>query len=194
MVWLSSQQKALIIGSILGDGCLIANRTKTSARLQIRHQLKHKAYVEWKYRFLKDIVHTKPRLDSYNNSWYFRTKQLSVFGEYRSVFYKNNQRFIPHNIDKYLLHPLSLAVWFMDDGNGYQHYRGLRISTYAFKREGTVLLQKALLNTFCVKTNVIQDIKGYQLLIPARSAVRFKTLIEPFTLTSMNYKLATLTP
>lgn len=84
---LTELQTTLIIGTLLGDGCSIANRKKDAARLQIRHKLKDTQYVDWKYSFLEKMVLTPPRLDRHNNSRYFRTRNTRAFGKLREIFY-----------------------------------------------------------------------------------------------------------
>ena len=57
---LTKQQKAVFIGTLLGDGCLELNGSKV--RLRIDHSGKQKGYVEWKYKVFANIAANKPRL------------------------------------------------------------------------------------------------------------------------------------
>lgn len=82
----------------------------------------------------------------------------------------------------------------MDDGNGFKHYNGLRISTYAFGVSGNKLLRDCLLRNFNLKTNLLKDSKGFQLLFPKNSAKKLYQLIYPYIIPCMKYKFATLTP
>jgi hypothetical protein len=50
---LSEVQHQIIIGTLLGDGAM---RCKTNALLEINHSAKQRAYVDWKYRQLADLV------------------------------------------------------------------------------------------------------------------------------------------
>ena len=52
----SEYQKAVIIGSILGDGCLCENWSKSNYRLMISHSIDQKEYIGWKYKILKQIT------------------------------------------------------------------------------------------------------------------------------------------
>src|SRR3989344_781141 len=70
---LSDYQRAVLIGNILGDGHLEPNWSKTNYKLKINHTVQHKDYVAWKYEIFKDWVLTAPKLDSWNNSFQFRT-------------------------------------------------------------------------------------------------------------------------
>lgn len=51
---LSAEQESIVIGSILGDGCLQVSKKGNSARLQIRNSSRHSGYVKWKYQFLSE--------------------------------------------------------------------------------------------------------------------------------------------
>ena len=50
---LSDQARAIILGSILGDGSLKIQKKSSSANLQIRHSEVQKEYLLWKAEMLK---------------------------------------------------------------------------------------------------------------------------------------------
>ena len=107
---LSLLQREVIIGTILGDGCLMTSYSGDTARLQIRHQVKCREYVDWKYSFFTRWVLTPPRLDIHNNSWFFQTVSHTDLMEIKRLFYVGRQRVIPKNIVDLLKTPLSLAM------------------------------------------------------------------------------------
>ena len=191
---LNQVQKELILGTIIGDGCLITSRSGKAARLQIRHNIKHKAYVEWKYSMLQNWVLTPPREDTHNNSWYFRTFSHLELMQIKRKFYNDGKRVIPLQIAEVFTSPLSLAVWLMDDGNGYPHYKGFRISTYGFGLEGNLRLKACLKANFSLDPTVFSDSKGYQLLIRKKDANELASLVSPYVVDCMKYKFITLTP
>ena len=51
---ITSRQDAIIIGSLLGDGCLEKNGRFT--RLRLEHGHIQKSYLEWKYKELKGLI------------------------------------------------------------------------------------------------------------------------------------------
>ncbi len=191
---LSFQQLQLIIGTLLGDGCLLKSRNSKKARLQIRHAIKHQAYVQWKYQILQNLVKTKPRIDKHNNSFYFRTRFKLCLKHWYNQFYPQGKKVVPNDIKNYLISPIALAAWLMDDGNGYQHYSGFRISTYGFSRSDNIKLQKCLDQNFGLKSSLCTDRKGHQLLILSRSSNRLKKIIQPHLISCMKYKFLRLTP
>ena len=193
---LSDIQKDVLIGTVLGDGYLRPSRSGKAARLQICHKAAAKKYVDWKYQIFKNLVFSKPRNQVQNNSLRFTTISHPDLLEYLKCFYANCFKSIPKNVCDILKSSLSLAVWFMDDGNGYLNSYALRISTYGFGLEGNLLLQNCLTKNFGVQTNLKRDVKGYQLYIPTSdgSALRFKNLIIPYVLPSMRYKIERRSP
>ena len=72
-IHLTELQRSIIIGTVLGDGSLIASRSKNHLRLQIGHCITQKEYVFWKYEMLKDLILTPPTYQVKNRSWRFRT-------------------------------------------------------------------------------------------------------------------------
>jgi len=185
---LSDLQRKFVIGTVLGDGCLISSRSGKAARLQVRQNVKFKEFVDWKNQFFKEWVLTLPRFDQCNNSLVFRTICHPDLMEIRKIFYKDNQKIIPINIKDYLNDSLSLAVWFMDDGNGDKTQCRLRLSTYAFGLEGNNLLQNCFWDNFSIEARIIKDGKGHYLNFPKDSAKGFYKLISKYIIPCMEYK------
>ena len=107
-------QKSLIVGSLLGDGYM---RCKTNAHLQVTHSIRQKIYVDWKYQQLKDFVSTPPKEYQGNGNrvgYRFFTRSLPLFTPFYHRFYPHGKKIIPPDIQ---ITPLTLAVWFMDDGS-----------------------------------------------------------------------------
>ena len=193
---LSQIQRDVLIGTVLGDGFLKISRSRKAAQLQICHSFSSKEYVFWKQQIFKNWVFAEPRYHQINNSLIFRTVSHPLIYEYMKAFYTGNKRVVPKNISDILKSNISLAVWFMDDGNGYLRNSAFRISTYAFGLEGNILLKDCLRKNFGLDVSVFRDSKGYQIYIPINngSALRFRNLIEPHILSSMRYKIESRSP
>ena len=183
---LTQLQKSVLVGTILGDGCLIASRSGKAARLQVRQNAKYYEFVSWKYDFFKAWIITKPRYDRFNDSIVFRTISHPDLMEIRKIFYRNNVKIVPDNIKDLLTHPLSLAIWFMDDGHKQHFY--LRLSTYAFGEIGNKLLQTCLKKNFLLNTKIYHDSKGFYLCFLKDNAVKLYKLIKPYVIPCMEYK------
>ncbi len=194
---LSQIQKQFLVGTLLGDGCLILSRSGKAARLQVRQNVRYEEFVNWKYQFFTDWVLTQPRYDRFNDSLVFRTVSHIQLGEIRNMFYVGTKKIVPNNIFEILTHPLSLAIWFMDDGNGDKRVCRLRLSTYAFGLKGNQKLRKCLLQNFSLETKIIKDSKGSYLYFLEDSAKRLYTMIKPYIIPCMEYKfvkVASITP
>jgi hypothetical protein len=142
---LSDIQRDVLIGTVLGDGSLKISRSGKAAQLQICHSYSTKEYVFWKKEIFNNWVFCEPKYHQINNGLEFRTVSHSLIFEYMQAFYIGTKRIVPKNITDILKSPLSLAVWFMDDGNGYLRNNAFRISTYAFGLEGNLLLKSCSL-------------------------------------------------
>lgn len=75
----------------------------------------------------------------------------------------------------------------MDDGSKNQ--QGANIYTDCFSLEDVKLLQNALKNKFSLHVTLQKHGNGWRLYIPKRQMTRFTTLIKPYILPSMCYKL-----
>lgn len=189
-LFLTDIQKEVLIGTLLGDGSIKMSVSGKSARLQICHSFDHKEYVLWKKNIFKEWVLSGPKYYRINNSLIFRTVSHPEIYEFYSKFYVNKIKIVPKDINDMLKSNLSLAVWFMDDGNGFKNLSAYRLSTYAFKFNGTQLLRKCLLMNFDLDSNLRKDSKGYQIYISVRngSADRFKKFTYEHITSDMRYK------
>ena len=129
---LSDQAKQVILGAILGDGSLKIQNKYSNAGLQIRHSEVQKEYLLWKAEMLKEIGGDRsisvqePDGYSKNRKWRFVSKRLPALTELHHLTYQHNKLRIRR---KWLnqMTPLSLAVWWCDDGSliGYGGRKGV---------------------------------------------------------------------
>jgi|SRR3989344_4474871 len=196
---ITSRQDAIIIGTLLGDGCLEKNGRWT--RLRLEHSHKQKSYLEWKYRELQSLVtgsvmpvhayHKKNK--SFYDSFRTYTRSDSALDLYRSKFYLNRKKIIPADLAVVLTHPLSLAIWFMDDGYKRSDCNALRFGTDSFTKDEQYILQSVLKNNFGIEVTVHKKGKYWNLYIPERESKKFIALIERYVIPEFFYKIA-LTP
>lgn len=189
---LTDRQRAIIIGKILGDGCLEKNGNYT--RLKIDQGQKQKNYVFWLYEELSSLVPSKPyKIEVYSRGkrdvhWRFATYSNPAFDSFRLKFY-GKRKSVPANINQLLNEPMSLAVWYMDDGYKRTDRSGLYLCTSAFSKKDNHLLQVCLERNFGLSTN-IHYAGGYpRIHLPAKYAGKFCQIIKPFVLESLSYKL-----
>ena len=179
---MTKRQKELITGKLLGDGSL-ENRGRANSRLQIRHSIAQKEYVDWSYLQLKEFVPSKPK--RHMNSYYFRTKSLPLFSRIRKEWYIKNRKSLPENLR---LSPFILAVWYMGDGYYDRKNKAMWLCTHCFNKQEIKFLQR-LLREMAIDSGAIKDRTHYKLRVLSRCTDKFIKTIKPFIVPSLYYKI-----
>ena len=180
---LTPNQHAVIIGTLLGDGAM---RCKANALLEINHCAAQRAYVDWKFEALRDLVRTPPKLRHGNGerrAYRFTTRSLPELNFYYQLFYAGVRKRIPY-VD---LDPLALAVWFMDDG--CKSRRSVYFNTQQFDLQSQFRLAGILRRQFGLVATLNRDKVYFRLRIAAASMPALVSLVEPHILPEMRYKL-----
>lgn len=125
---LSSNQKSVVLGSILGDGSLIKQSKSKNARLQIGHCTKQLDYLKWKKRLLDPFVNKiipaeKPGnkiiqgKECYSTGYYLMNTiaHPEITTYFNKYYKKGKKRVIEEVIDE--LDLLGLCIWLADDGS-----------------------------------------------------------------------------
>ncbi len=184
---LTSIQKSIIIGSVLGDGSLRKTENRRNALLEINHSFDYKDYVDWKYENLKNLVLTPPKWRKGNGkriAYRFTTRSLPEITQFYEIFYGNGKKLIPKKID---LDPLAIAVWFMDDGS--KTYNALYLNTQQFNLGSQQRLIEKLRSYWGIDATLNKDKIYHRIRIRTDSTPRFKEIVRPFVLPIFNYKL-----
>ena len=196
MTVLTKCQRAVLIGTILGDAHLEENGRYV--RLKIDHSIKQQEYVGHKYKIFREHAAGIPKIvsvtDKRTSRVYkhvrFNTKSIPLFVEYRRLFYSDGKKIVPDQISKILISPLALAIWFMDDGARRTDCKALRLHTSAYFYQENTLLVDALRKNFDIRSKIHRVKEGsYTLYIPSNEAKKLCQLIEPHIIPSMRYKL-----
>ena len=172
----------MITGKLLGDGSL-ENRGTAHSRLQIRHSIKQRKYVDWSYEQLKDFTASKPK--QHKRSYYFRTRSLPVFTKLRKKWYQNGKKILP---DDLTISPFTLAVWYMDDGYLDRYHRTIWLCVHCFSNKEISYLKKQL-SYFDIQSGKVKDRNNYKLRVLSRDTDRFINLVKPYIFTSLLYKI-----
>ena len=156
--FLSDKCKEIIFGSLLGDGSLKIHEPYKNPRFSFRHTIKQQEYFFWKVNQLKEISGEK--------CWWRQEKNGlgGVMLRYQSIAtdslidlyeltHKNNLLIIRR---KWLnqLTPLSLAVWWLDDGSLITNSRRGVICTDPFSYDEQKLLARYLLKAWSIKVHI----------------------------------------
>lgn len=189
---LSSKQKELIIGCVMGDGSLSKTSSTSNTVFRCEHSLKQSEYNLWKCAELgsigcKSITTTRRTPDKRNGNLYksvtIYTASNPALNSLHEAFYQNGAKRIPFELfGDYSA--LSLAVHYMDDGTKLNN--SYSICTQCFTREDVIQFQQFLLDKFGLFTSIK---KTNEIYVLAGSSKLFKELVEPYIHETMKYKL-----
>ena len=184
---LTLEQKSLLIGTILGDGYVRIIPRRKNAFLEVNHSAKQKDYVDWKYSILQSIVKSKPKLRNGNGgriAYRFYTCCHSEITDLFRYFYKDGKKIIPADLK---INPLSLAVWFMDDGS--RSGGSIYLNTQQFSVDDQIKLQNLLQDQFKITSHLNKDKEYKRIRIVTEDAKKFCNIFRQLIPQSMQYKL-----
>jgi len=199
---LSDSQWQVILGSVMGDGNLSRpiRSSAHSARFRMGHGASQAEYLDWKVSLLENVPHS--RTVNAKAAVFADFTPLGELSELRDVVYQGDGK--KHLTWDYLkkLTPLSLAIWYMDDGCFTLRSKGLQERT----RGGTGRIE------FCVEAmspgsrdrlvQYLRDTRGLDVKLMTRgkrqvailqfttaASEKFQKLVAPYVHSSMEYKL-----
>ena len=194
---LTKRQIKILFGTLMGDGRLqcLSNR---SARLRIEHSLKQKFYVWWKYREFQDIIRNKPEMKERENPiWkkiyrYHRCQTLCFpeLKRFHTLFYGKKRKIISRELKKLFTSPLSLAVWYMDDGYYYRRDKTAYIYLSKYSQKEYRFLQEILRENFGLNTRLYQKKGGYCFYFPVEDTKKLIKIVRPYILKGFKYKIS----
>jgi len=198
---LSGQQEQLILGSLMGDGCLSPNRLgRSGTRFRMGHGAKQVAYLDWKVSLLGNIGCS--RTTNAKGAVFADFTPLPELAEvHDAVYFGDGKKHLSWDYLKELT-PLALAVWYMDDGGFTLRSKGVQERT----RGGTGRIE------ICVEAmspgsrerlvQYLRDTHGLDVRVRASGArqmpvlqfttaasEKFQELVGRYVHSSMDYKL-----
>ena len=180
---LTEEQKSILVGTLLGDGTM---RKKKNAHLEINHCYAQKVLVDWVFSKFSKLVTTPPKWRKGNGkreAYRFATRKLPILTPFYNQFYRNGKKVIPDDLK---LNPLSLAVWFMDDGS--KTYSSIYLNTQQFNLNEQLQLVDILKKDFGIDSTLNKDKIYYRIRIRTQSVKRFINLVKEFVLKEFKYK------
>lgn len=202
----TDRQKSIVLGSILGDGCIKKNKSSKTARLQIGHGGKQVKYLEWKKEQLSPFVRCISKAEepgtkrvicgkecTSSGYWIFNTiahPDLNWF--YNTYSFNGKKKVHSSIIDS--LDEIALAIWMADDGSfstrGKNSIRG-SIATCSFSFEENEILIEALRKFY--KGNItLSKMKDGNPILYLSDSVAIKdmlNIIVPILPECIHYKL-----
>lgn len=190
---LTKEQREMIVGTLLGDGCMSGHgRKNLSYRLYIGHCGAQRDLVLCKKAYLGNLVNVIR--DGYDKKGYsfccFCTVTHNEFKFFYDLFYENDKKIIRDELINYLS-PRALAFWIMDDGsNGNTN---LRLHTEGFTKEENIKLQGMLKASFDLRCKICtfeRNNKEYSYLsFNKENTIKLSKLTEEYFVDCMKYKL-----
>lgn len=203
---LSSEEKQLLVGTILGDAHIRRRGTgKTYPQVMISQTTKHEEYFYWLKGKLGNWVYDQEKeikiqkkynsvSGNHNYALSFQTICHPVFNEFYDGFYKDRKKFVNFDLLEKYFTDLSLAIWHMDDGGIIGNQKRIRLSTNGFTLQEVEGLHNFLLKKYNLKTwigNVsLPNGLTHDLHFDKESGIRMSEIIKDIVVPSMHYKLA----
>jgi len=195
----------ILIPMILGDGYI---RKKKNAYFEFCHSYKQKEYALWKLELLKrycsvrkfkfgDKKHNPPQV-------FVRTSvHHKINSAYRKT-YENGKKVVKNEALKRIT-PLSLAIWYMDDGTALKKYKTrkglpkknpyiaqIRLCTHSFSFEENNLIKNYFRQKFGLNFRIYRDRKFFYLSCVGKNEVnKFIGIVQKYMALcpSMLYKI-----
>ena len=196
---LTSSQKEILFGSLLGDLYLQTQNKGKTYRMRVQQNYEdHGDYVVHLFGIFKDFCSSLPdkviRIKNNTTDLRFQTRGHIEFVEFAKMFYTNNtpkEKKLPsYELVYKWLTPLAIRYWYMDDGTiDGANPRGCSFSTHNFSNQETEMLIDILKEKYqlIAKSRINKEKKI--VIISAKSCEKFNSLILPNTIESMYYKI-----
>jgi recombination protein RecA len=192
---LNDFQWEIVRGTLMGDGCL-SKTTRSSpvlagVKLRMGHGRKQGAYLDWKASLFANIPMSRTTGD--NGAQFVDLTPLIELAELRKEVYAapGKKEFTWHFLKQ--LTPLSLAVWYMDDGDLIVRDDAtslcIRIVVQAMSSETRQRLRDYLRDTWGFDVR-LRRFHGRAMLAFTKAATEgFLELVAPYVHPSMEHKL-----
>jgi recombination protein RecA len=196
---LSDVQWQIVLGGLMGDGALSSSRSGNGARFRWGHGAKQVAYGDWKASMFANV--DVSRSMNSDGAVFHDMQPLTELAELREAVYIGGKKVLS---DDYLkrLSPLSLAVWYMDDGSFTVRSKGLQQRTVGGSGRAEICVEAMSADTRDRLVRYLSDTWGIEaklaargksakavLQFPTAETAKFQALIAPFVHPSMDYKL-----
>lgn len=202
---LSPSCKAIILGSILGDGSLKLYKPYKNARFWVRHSWIQHEYWLWKVQQLSEIQTPKsnrvqlPMGYSGHQKLLFQSSAKEELTQIYNITYKKNRICIRRTWLNHMT-PLSLAVWWLDDGSIIGNGKRGVLCTDSFSEKEVLILRRYLAVVWNIEARIgilnrrrEKSKKYFRLYLNTTSLKSFFKIIMPcIPVPSMIYKYCLL--
>ena len=194
---MTEQTQAMLVGLILGDGHLSKpTGTKRTSCLDLKYDEKYLRYLTWIHGQLKELNPSEIKKKKDVHQYRFYTQVREDVGVLRDIFYPAGKKIVPDTINEYLKNPLSLAIWYQDDGTldfRDKYHANALFATHCFSRSDCEKLARALQVIYDLDVRVCKcQMRGklyFRLYVTSVSMPRFMEIVTPYIQECFRYKL-----
>jgi recombination protein RecA len=194
---LSDFQWEVVLGGLMGDGALSPAKNGHVARYRFGHGVRQTEYADWKASLLANIGTS--RSTNREDAVFHDVPPLVELAELREAVYIGGRKVLSEEYLKRLT-PLSLAIWYMDDGSFTLRAKGLQARTRdgsgrsdicieAIEPTSRERLVRYLGDTWGIFPTLVDRAGKAVLVFPKDETAKLHALIEPYVHPSMAYKL-----
>lgn len=194
----NKEQISILIGTILGDAYL-QKTGRNNARLRFEHGNKQKDYLLWKISKFPKLFQGKPkylkRRHPISNRtyryWRHQSNSTPELGKWRAIFYKEGKKHIPGDLTKLMKDPLTLAVWYMDDGYYYARDKVSYLYLGKIEKKEAENVKTTIKKNFNIFSKVLdKKQKGFALYFSPKETIELHKKISSYILPLFNYKIS----
>ena len=197
--YLSDFQWQVVRGGLMGDGALSPSSTGYGARFRWGHGKKQVDYGDWKASLFDNV--DVCRSTNAKGAVFHDMTPLTELAEVRRAVYVDGKKVFDHDYLKSLT-PLSLAIWYQDDGTFTERALGLQARTRDGSGRSQICVEamepatrerlvRYLSDTWDI--HPVLRLSGARrmavLTFPKEETAKLHALIAPFVHPSMDYKL-----
>ncbi|MEX2275958.1 MAG: recombinase RecA [Actinomycetota bacterium] len=194
---LSDFQWQVLLGGLLGDGALSPSKSGHAGRFRWGHGARQVEYGDWKASLFANIGSS--RSTNAKGAVFHDMTPLPELAELRRAVYVGGKKVVSEEYLKQLT-PLSLAVWYMDDGSFQLRAKGLQQRTREGSGRSEICIESIeptsrqrltdwLADTWGIRPKLISRTEKAVLQFPKDETAKLHALIAPFVHPSMQYKL-----
>ncbi|MDX1620638.1 MAG: LAGLIDADG family homing endonuclease, partial [Nitriliruptorales bacterium] len=195
--YLSDFQWEVILGGLMGDGALSPTRSGHGARFRFGHGEAQTEYADWKASLFPNI--TASRSTNEKDAVFYDLQPLPELAELRDAVYIGGKKVLSYEYLKALT-PLSIALWYMDDGTFTLRSKGVQertrggsgrseICVQAMERTSRLRLRDHLADAWGIEAKLVERAGQAVLQFPTAETDRLHRLVAPYIHPSMDYKL-----
>jgi recombination protein RecA len=194
---LSDFQWEIVLGGLMGDGALSPTPSGHGGRFRFGHGRKQTEYCDWKASLFANIGVS--RSTNSTGAVFCDVTPLPELAELRRAVYIDGKKVFGHDYLKQLT-PLSLAIWYMDDGGFTLRAKGVQKRTQGGSGRSEICIEAMEPTTRTRLVAYLRDAWGITpklverggkavLSFPKDETAKLHALVAPFVHPSMEYKL-----